>query len=123
MATITRFEDILAWQKARVLVHAVYQICETGKLTKDFRLRDQLTSSAVSVMSNIAEGFGRKNDKEFIRFLDYSWGSVSEVQSLLYVILDNNSIQQEIFDKLFPQASEVASLVAGFSSYLQKNIK
>ena len=123
MASIKRFEDILAWQKARVLVHDVYQICETGKLSKDFRLRNQLTSSAVSAMSNIAEGFGRKNDKGFIRFLDYSWGSISEVQSLLYAILDNNSISQEIFDKLFAQASEVASLVGGFSSYLQKNIK
>jgi four helix bundle protein len=123
MASIKRFEDILAWQKARVLVHDIHQICETGKLSKDFRLRDQLTSAAVSSMSNIAEGFGRKNDKEFIRFLDYSWGSITEVQSLLYVILDNNSIQQDIFDKLFAQASEVASLIAGFSSYLQNNTK
>src|SRR5579872_4666635 len=118
MATITRFEDILAWQKARVLVHDIYQICESGKLSKDFRLRDQLTSASVSVMSNIAEGYGRKNDKEFIRFLDYSWGSISEVQSLLYTILDNNSISKETFDNLFAQASEVASLIAGFSNYL-----
>lgn len=113
----------MAWQKARVLVHDVYKICESGKLSKDFRLRDQLTASAVSTMSNIAEGFGRKNDKEFVRFLDYSWASVSEVQSILYVILDNNSISPETFDKLFVQASEVASLIAGFSSYLQKSIK
>lgn len=73
-------------------------------------------------MTNIAEGFGRKNDKEFIRFLDYSWGSTHEVQSLLYVAFDNESISQEIFDTLYNDANEVASLIAGFSNYLQKSI-
>ena len=111
----------MAWQKARVLVRDIYDVCESGKLSKDFRLRDQITSAAVSVMSNIAEGFGRKGDKEFIRFLDYSWGSISEVQSVLYATLDNKSISQETFDKLYSQTSEVAALIAGFSTYLQKN--
>lgn len=122
IAAITRFEDILAWQKARVLVKKVYDVCDSGKLKKDFGLKDQLCRAAVSSMTNIAEGFGRKNDKEFIRFLDYSWGSTHEVQSLLYVAFDNESISQEIFDTLYNDANEVASLIAGFSNYLQKSI-
>jgi four helix bundle protein len=88
MATIKRFEDIEAWQKARELVRQVYQICNGSRLSKDFGLRDQLCRAAVSSMSNVAEGFSRNSDKDFARFLDIAKGSVLEVQSLLYVALD-----------------------------------
>jgi len=120
MAAFKRFEEIIAWQKARVMVHEIYVICETGRISKDFGLKDQLTRAAISSMSNIAEGFGRGSDKEFVRFLDYSWASICEVQSLLYAILDNKWIPQETFDSLYKHADEVASMVAGLSAYLKK---
>lgn len=88
MAKFERFEDILAWQKARVLVSEIYKTSNDGKFARDFGLKDQIRRAAVSIMSNIAEGFARRTNKEFTRFLYISHGSVAEVQSLLYVALD-----------------------------------
>lgn len=91
MATITRFEDILGWQKARQVTSAIYEVTGQGVFSKDFGLRDQIRRSSVSIMANIAEGFGRKSDKEFANFLNYAHGSVAETQSHLYVALDLKS--------------------------------
>ncbi len=88
MAAIERFEDIQAWQRARELVREIYRTCAEGRLSKDFGLRDQLCRAAVSSMSNIAEGFAKKSDRDFAHFLDIARGSAIEVQSLLYVALD-----------------------------------
>jgi len=117
---ITRLEDILAWQKARELVREIYRLAETGRLGRDFGLRDQICRAAVSSMSNIAEGFGRKSDKDFAHFLDMARGSATEVQSLLYAALDIGYIAQQDFDRLHRMASETASLIAGFTSYLRR---
>ncbi len=84
MTPIRRFEDIRAWQLARELVKEVY----SAKLDKDVELRRQMGRASVSVMSNIAEGFGRGNDGDFLRFLDIARGSAAEVQSLTYVCID-----------------------------------
>ena len=81
MATIERFEDILGWQKARQVTTLIYEITGQGGFSKDFGLRDQIRRSSVSVMANIAEGFGRKSDKEFANFLNYAHGSVAETVS------------------------------------------
>jgi len=121
MATIRRFEDLRAWKKARELVREIYGLCEDGALKKDFGLRDQLCRAAVSCMSNIAEGFGRKSDKDFAHFLDMAKGSAVEVQSLVYVALDVGYIQEAEFRRLSTLADETASLVGGLSSYLRKN--
>ncbi len=82
------FEEIQAWKKARELVREIYKICHDGSVARDFGFRDQIRRAAVSSMSNIAEGFSRKGDREFAHLLDIAKGSVSEVQSLLYVELD-----------------------------------
>jgi four helix bundle protein len=119
MATIERFEDIQAWQKARELVHEIYQTCTAGRLSKDFGLRDQLCRAAVSTMSNIAEGFARNSDKDFAHFLDIARGSISEVQSLLYVALDVGYIGKGEFERLYKTSSETASFIGGFTSYLR----
>jgi four helix bundle protein len=119
MASIGQFEDIRAWQKARELVREVYKIYATTRLGRDFELRNQICGAAVSVMSNIAEGFSRNSSKEFARFLDIARGSCSEVKSLLYVAVDVEYLSQPDFELLFGLATTVASLIAGFTSYLR----
>ena len=114
------FEDILAWQKARVLVREVYRTAGTEPLAKDWGLRNQICRAAVSVMSNIAEGFARKNDKEFARYLDIARASGTEVQSLLFVALDIGYIEQARFGELAGLAREAISLIAGLTAYLRR---
>src|SRR5215510_9229573 len=101
MATFSRFEDILAWQKAREATKAVYEITAQGDFARDFGLRDQIRKSSVSIMANIAEGFGRRSDKEFSNFLNIAHGSVAETQSHLYVALDLRYIPQTSFSELY----------------------
>lgn len=92
MATIRRFEDIRAWQEARILTKRIYTLCRISPgLRKNRRLSDQLQSASVSIMSNIAEGFSRRTAKEFTQFLFIAKGSAAEVQSLLYVGLINST--------------------------------
>lgn len=119
MAQIERFEDIDAWKKARVLVKEVYKVTAVGKFSKDFSLRDQIRRAGVSVISNIAEGFSRQTDREFSQFLYVAKGSVSELQSQLYVALDLGYLNQEEFEDLCGQAEEVVKLVSGFIRYLK----
>jgi len=88
MAGIKRFEDIKAWQKARALVRDIYEVTSKGNFAKDYSLKDQIRRASISVMRNIAEGFSRQTDREFIQFLHVAKGSTSEVRSQLYVALD-----------------------------------
>lgn len=119
MGTINRFEDTKAWQKARVLVKAIYNLTnEKPKLTIDFGLRDQIRKASVSIMSNIAEGFARGTDKDFSRFLYIALDSVSEVQSQLYVVLDLDYISEDEFKETYEIASETAKMITGFLQYL-----
>jgi four helix bundle protein len=119
MAGIKRFEDILAWQKARELVRETYRICGIAPFSRDFGLKDQICRAAVSSMTNVAEGFGRKSSKDFAHFLDVARGSALEVQSLLYVARDLNYLPPAEFEKLYKIADETISLIAGFTSYLR----
>jgi len=119
MATINRFEDIIGWQKARQLNTSVYAITAQGAFAKDFGLRDQIRRSSVSIMANIAEGFGRKSDKEFANFLNYAHGSAAETQSHLYVALDLKYLSQEQFDTLYRMLDETSRIVMGFSKHLR----
>ncbi len=120
MATIRRFEEIGAWQKARELVRAVYGICSEGPSARDFGFKNQICRAAVSAMSNVAEGFARKGDKEFARFLDVARGSAVEVQSLLYVALDLKYLTEANFAEVYRLADEVVSMIAGFATYLRR---
>jgi four helix bundle protein len=121
MARIETFEDIAAWQKARELVRLVYRVTKSGEFSRDFGLRDQIRRAAVSIMSNIAEGFGRGGDKEFTQFLSTAKGSVAEVQAQLYVALDAGYIDKATFGELYALADETARLIAGFMRYLQQS--
>jgi four helix bundle protein len=118
MAGIRRFEEIDAWQKARELTRAIYQVTRSGAFAHDYGLKDQIRRAAVSIMSNIAEGFGRGGNREFVQFLSVARGSVAEVQAQLYVALDAGYIQNEQFDSLFRVATETGNLVGGFMRYL-----
>jgi four helix bundle protein len=121
MNRIERFEDIIAWQRARVLTKEIYASTRIGQFARDFGLRDQIERAAVSTMSNIAEGFERGGDREFVQFLSNSKGSCGEVKSQLYVALDQGYVTQSSFDQLYGKADEVSRLVAGFMAYLQKS--
>src|SRR5689334_12696555 len=95
-----RFEDLMTWQKARVLVARVYEVSRSRGFGRDFELRGQIRRAAVSVMSNVAEGYERGSDREFRRFLRIARGSCGEVRSQLYVALDQGYLQQHEFDDL-----------------------
>lgn len=115
----SRFEELIAWQKARALTKEIYKVTMVGKYSKDFGLRVQIQRAAVSVMSNIAEGFERSRPKDFKKFLIYSKASCAEVRSQLYVALDIGYLDESEVDKLQQQASEVAKIVTS----LRKSIK
>jgi four helix bundle protein len=119
MAAITRFEEILAWQKAKELVREVYFVCGEGQFSRDFGLKDQICRAAVASMSNIAEGFGRKSGKD----LDIARGSALEVQSLLYVARDVKYITGNDSERLYKLADETISLIGGFTAYLRRSQK
>ena len=117
---IKRFEEIKAWQKARELVRDAYRSCVAGAIANDYGLKGQLCRAAVSSMSNIAEGFARRTDKDFAHFLDVAKGSAIEVQSLLNVALDVGYFAQEEFQRLYKTVEELSSLIGGFSTYLRR---
>ena len=121
MAEIKRFEDIEAWQRARQLVQAIYEISSLGDFAKDFGLKEQIRRAAVSVMSNIAEGFERGGDKEFLQFLALAKASGGEVRSRLYVALDQNYLDEAQFRSISEQAIQISQLIAGFMRYLQQS--
>ena len=120
MTSIRRFEDIQAWQEGRKLVKQIYTITETGAISKDFGLRDQLRRAAVSTIANIAEGFDCDSHAEFSRFLGIARRSAVEVQSLLYAALDVGHISPEDFQTHYDQASKVKALNSAFKRSLIK---
>ena len=120
MATISKFEDIEAWGDARLLVAEVYKQSRDGLLGRDFGLRDQIQRAAVSIMANIAEGFERKNVKEFAHYLRIARGSCAEVQSHLYVALDADLIDKTVFDELQAMAVKTGRKISGFQRYLKQ---
>ncbi len=121
---IERFEDLHCWQEARKLVNLVYQaIRESKDFQKDIRLCGQITGAAVSSMSNIAEGFARRSNNEFIQYLFISKSSATEVQSEAYVALDQRYITEETFHQIYEQAEKVSKLDSGLITYLLRNQK
>jgi four helix bundle protein len=118
---IERFEDVQGWQKAREVTRMVYRVTGQGGFVRDFGLRDQIRRAAGSVMANIAEGFDAGSDAEFIRFLRYARRSASEVQSHLYIALDQDYVTQGQFDEIYEAAAEAKRLIGGFIRYLQSS--
>lgn len=121
MARIETFEDIVAWQKARELTKSVYALSNNGGFARDFGLRDQIRRASVSIMSNIAEGFERGSNKEFIQFLYIAKGSAGEVRAQLYVALDQQFIDQQTFGRLKALSTEISGMLAGFINHLDKS--
>ena len=119
---INRFEDIEAWKLARTLTQKVYRLTRKEEFSKDFGLRNQIRDASGSSMHNIAEGFDAESNAEFIRFLRYAKRSCSEVQSELYVALDENYISSGEFDETYELARRTRAAIRGFINYL-KNYK
>lgn len=114
---IKRFEDILAWQKAKELTLKIYSIFNKNR---DFGLRDQIQRASVSIMNNIAEGFERGSDADFKRFLFIAKGSCGEVRSMLYLAKELKYISNDEFIKLKQQTEEISKALSGFIKYLNR---
>jgi four helix bundle protein len=121
MATFKKFEDIQAWQKARIIAKEIYISSGTGEFGKDFDLRSQIRRSAVSIMSNIAEGQGRRTNKDFANFLNISLGSVAETKSHLYLALDLEYFNQISFDETYQKLDEVGRMIFALSNHLRQS--
>jgi len=117
---IERFEDIEAWQLARKLTRKVYGLTKKTDFSKDYGLKRQIQGAAGSSMHNIAEGFDSETNREFIRFLRYAKRSCTEVQSQLYVALDQQYITDEEFKDLYGQAGRTRAAIRGFINCLRK---
>lgn len=109
MAKFETFEDIIAWQKSRILVIDIYQVF---KKNNDYSFRDQIQRAAVSIMNNVAEGYERKGNKEFAKFLYIAKGSCAEVRSMLYLALDLNYINKEEFQKFSEKSLTISKMIS-----------
>lgn len=119
MPTITRFEDIEAWKTARELTRRIYALTEQGQFSKDFGLKNQIQRAAVSVMSNIAEGFESRTQAQFLEYLGRSKASAGEVRCQLYIALDLKYLTQEQFTQAFDLADKSSRQIARFMDYLE----
>lgn len=121
MSTWKRFEDIQAWQKARILAKNIFKLCRTGKLSKDRGLRDQMNRCSGSIMDNIAEGFDRGGNKEFIQFLSIAKGSAGELQSQLYRAFDRDYIDEKTFKELYAETNLISAMIKKLIDYLRNS--
>ena len=118
---IQRFEDLQAWQQARVLANMVYDAIEQGKFVRDYKLRDQICAAAGSAMHNCAEGFDSGFDNEFAVFLKYARRSASEVQSEIYLALDRKYVDEPAFKQIYDKATETKKIINALIAYLRKS--
>jgi four helix bundle protein len=121
VTTIKRFEDLECWKDARELVRCVYSLTNRKKFSQDFELKNQIRRSAVSIMANVAEGFHRNSNKDFLKFLDYSRASIAETLSHCYVALDQEYIAAADMEALKKQADLVWRKINNLISYLNKH--
>ncbi|MBK9175843.1 MAG: four helix bundle protein [Flavobacteriales bacterium] len=122
MATIQKFEDIQAWQNARELTKLVYNASKKGDFAKDFGLRDQIRRACVSILSNIAEGYERNNNKVFIQFLLIAKASTGEVRAQLYAAVDQEYIDAKTFADLKQRTEDLSVQIGKLTSYLETYI-
>ena len=124
MASLKCFEDLEVWQKSREFAKEIYAISRESHLSRDFILRDQIIRSAVSIISNIAEGFERGGTGEFIQFLSVAKGSAGELRSQLYIVLDQGYIDENKFKELIETNTAIFRMISRLIEYLRKsNIK
>ena len=120
MAKVERFEDLIAWQKGRVLIREIYAVSERRPFSRDFAMRDQIRKATISITSNIAEGFERAVHGDFQRFLVYAKASCAEVRSLLYSALDVGHLDEATFQGLMTSAQEVGRIIGGLRSSIDR---
>jgi four helix bundle protein len=120
---INRFEDLECWQLAREFVKYIYGLAQKQKFAKDIRFVGQITSAAVSIMNNIAEGWASQSNAEFIKFLKYSRRSCAEAQNCLYVALDQNYITEAEFQRAYDMALREIKIIDGLLRYLRSTLK
>lgn len=120
MATFERFEEIKAWQSARELTRDVFRLFRSPALAREFGVRDQITRASLSIMNNIAEGFGRHSSKDFARFLTIAKASAVEVQSMLYVLADLEAIDLKSFKDFYSRTDQIIRMIGGLAAYLRK---
>jgi four helix bundle protein len=119
---INHFEELECWKEARKLVNMVYKAIKSSRPFKeDFRLRDQSTGSAISIMNNISEGWASQSNPEFIRFLAYSRRSCAEVPNCFYIALDQDHIDGNISQEIYNQAKKVMMIIDGLLRYLRSH--
>ena len=121
MSKIKKFEDIESWKIARGVTKHIYEAGSAGNFSRDFALRDQIRRASISIMSNIAEGFERGGDKEFIQFLAVAKGSCGEARAQLYVALDQRYISPEQFTVINNGLAETGRLISGLMKYLKQS--
>jgi len=121
MSGIRSFEDIVAWQSARELVRGIYKATSSGDFGKDYGLREQVRRAAVSVISNIAEGFERGGNKEFIQFLYLAKGSCGEVRTQLYIAWDLDYLTEDRFHRLREMTVKTSEIIWGLIRYLRQS--
>ena len=124
MATVKKFEDLEMWQLARELASKIFNLTKTDKLSKDYKLKDQMNSSSGSIMDNIAEGFGRGSRLEFVQFLSIASGSADELKSQLYRCFDREYLSKNELDNLYELTDKVSRKTITMIAYLnQADIK
>ena len=121
MPTVKRFEDLECWKETRKLVRVLYGFTKKDNFAKDFELKNQLRRSAVSIMANIAEGFHRNSNKDFMKFLDYSRASIAETLSHCYVAFDQNYIEEIELDEIKQHSELIWKKINSLISYLKRN--
>jgi four helix bundle protein len=119
MASIKRFEDMDVWKKSRMLVNLTYNMTNKSGFTRDWLLINHLRKTAISILSNISEGFERDGNKEFVNFLSIAKGSCGELRCQLYIAFDQNYIEENQFKELSNLATEISKSLKGLINYLQ----
>ena len=121
MARIQDFEDLEVWKLARKLTVQVYALSRNGAFAKDYGFCNQIRRAAVSIVSNIAEGFERRSNSQFIQFLDIANGSAGEVRAQLYVALDLGYITREQFQAVFKDITSIGKMLTSLTRHLRAN--
>jgi four helix bundle protein len=119
MSKVIRFDDLRVWKRARQMVGGIYDATSRGRFSRDFTLKDQIRRAAVSVPSNIAEGFSRRSNREFVQFLFIAKGSAAEIQSQLHIAKDLGYVSECEFDKLYSDIDTLSRQVSRFITYLK----
>jgi four helix bundle protein len=120
LSTFNCIEEIEAWQKARALVQEIYKISNQTEFSRDFALKNQIRKAAISIMSNIAEGYERSGNKEFSQFLSIAKGSIGEVRSQLYASMDQKYITLQVFERINQILLETGKMIGGMINYLSR---